>query len=225
MAVGGAVLLTRWSLVEGRSLAEVSGERPALADRLALIAHVIDAAEAVAYAHSRGILHRDLKPGNVLVGSFGETVLIDWGLAKDLSRDNPVPEGVGAPGHLDGWGLDPPDTLTKAGAVLGTPAYMPPEQASGLPVDERADVYALGAIVYHLVAGCPPYEGRTPMRVIRKVIEGPPSPLEDRQPDAPAELMAIARKAMAREPAGRYATARAFADDLRRFENGQKVEA
>ncbi len=161
-------------LVEGRSLADVLVETRALSDRLALLPHVVAAAEAMAYAHSRHIVHRDLKPGNVLVGSYGETVVIDWGLAKDFSEKDAVPEPGSLP--VGGWGIETTDTLTVAGAVLGTPAYMPPEQAAGRPVDARADVYALGAILYHLVAGAPPYEGRTPMRVIRRVIEGPAAP-------------------------------------------------
>ena len=107
---------------------------------------MIAVADALAYAHSENVIHRDLKPANVLVGEFGETVVIDWGLAKDL----------GAPG-------DPKESLqlrlrataeeTVSGSVVGTPAYMPPEQARGEAVDERADVYALGALLYHVLAG------------------------------------------------------------------------
>ncbi len=208
-------------LVAGRSLADVLAETTALADRLALLPHVLAATEAMAYAHSRGIVHRDLKPGNVLVGSFGETVVIDWGLAKDLSGKGAVPE----PGPIAPSQWEDPETLTMAGAILGTPTYMPPEQARGYPVDERADVYALGAILHHLVAGAPPYTGKTPMRVIRRVLEGPPPRLEGLQRDAPAELCSIVRRAMARDAAQRYPDARSLADDLRRFGSGQKVAA
>jgi len=208
-------------LVAGRSLADVLVETRMLADRLALLPHVLAATEAMAYAHSRGIVHRDLKPGNVLVGSFGETVVIDWGLAKDLSGRHAVPE----PGLWTNEGGGDREALTVAGAILGTPAYMPPEQARGHPVDARADVYALGAILHHLVAGEPPYQGKTPMRVIRRVLEGPPPRLEEAQREAPAELCSVVRKAMARDPAQRYPDARSLAEDLRRFSRGRPVSA
>jgi serine/threonine protein kinase len=109
--------------------------------------------DAIAYAHSRGIVHRDLKPNNVLVGAFGETVVIDWGLAKKLTASDdtlPVdvlPQGTG---------------VTHVGTVMGTPAYMPPEQAVGAIVDARADVYALGAMLYHLLAAGHPIPERLP---------------------------------------------------------------
>ncbi|MFY0572964.1 serine/threonine-protein kinase [Cystobacter fuscus] len=160
-------------LVSGRSLADVLAEPTTLEGRLALLPHVLAVAEAMAYSHSERIIHRDLKPANILVGGFGETVVIDWGLAKDLSRAGNttlsqalVPEGS-----------SPDDGLTRVGTVMGTPAYMPPEQAAGQAVDERADVYALGAILYHLLAGTRPYEGNTSDQVLAKVVSGPPGPL------------------------------------------------
>jgi WD40 repeat protein len=207
-------------LVDGRSLAEVIAEARKLDARLALLPHVIAAADAMAYAHARGIIHRDLKPANILVGSFGETVVIDWGLGKDLSDEGARPEPA-----LHGVVGFSPDSLTMAGAVLGTPEYMPREQAAGEPVDERADVYALGAILYHVVAGIPPYVGKAPLDVIRKVLLAPPRPLEERQPHIPRDLLTIVKKAMARDPAARYPTARELAEDLRRFSTGQIVSA
>ncbi|HEX8819410.1 MAG TPA: protein kinase [Archangium sp.] len=208
-------------LVSGRSLADVITERTTLKERLALLPHVLAVAEAIAYAHTERIIHRDLKPANVLVGDFGETVVIDWGLAKDLSREGASePSGTGDPGAgaEDGG-------LTRVGTVMGTPAYMPPEQAAGQPVDERADVYALGAILYHLLAGNRPYDGGTSEQVLQKVVRGPPPPLTTRQKCIPSDLLAIVTKAMAREPAQRYATARELAEDLRRFQTGQIVGA
>ena len=118
---------------------------------------MVTVVEAIAYAHSRGIVHRDPKPHNVLVGAFGETVVIDWGLAKELgaSDDTLPPE------------MSPPEeTRTQLGTVIGTPAYMPPEQAEGAMVDARADVYALGAMMYHLLAGRRPYPGVGAARVL-----------------------------------------------------------
>jgi WD40 repeat protein len=206
-------------LVNGQSLGAALAGRRTLDERLAVLPHVIAAAEAISYAHSRRVVHRDLKPSNVLVGSFGETVVIDWGLAKDLGEAGAVPEP--RPPEIHGT----EEGLTAAGAVVGTPAYMPREQAAGLPVDERADVYALGAILYHLVAGTPPYGSRTAAGAIRRVLEAPPRPLGERVPDAPADLIDIIEKAMARDPAARYPSARELTEDLRRFANGQIVSA
>jgi WD40 repeat protein/serine/threonine protein kinase len=223
--------------------------------RLALLPHVIAVADAMAYAHSERIIHRDLKPANVLVGKFGETVVIDWGLAKDLAVDHRSGLRPGEPGFAPSPSAPPeppppgaapstpppssgeraatrkngsssgPEGLTVAGAVIGTPTYMPPEQARGLPVDERADVYAIGAILYHVLAGVPPYEGGDARAVLRAVAAGPPPPLAARERRIPVELSTIVGKAMARDPADRYPTARELAEDLRRFTTGQIVGA
>ena len=196
-------------LVRGESLDRKLAPKRDLADRLALLPGVIAIVDALAYAHGEGVIHRDLKPENVLLGEFGEAVVIDWGLAK------PLAEAQGSePGLARGSG----DGGTVVGAVVGTPAYMPPEQARGEPVDARADVYALGAILYTVLAGARPYaEARD---VVAAVIAGPPEPLPR---DVPAELATIVTRAMAREPRERYPSARELADDLRRFQTGQLV--
>src|SRR5215470_16809854 len=138
-------------LVEGESLEAAVRARPTLEERLGLLPHVIDVANALAYAHGRRIIHRDLKPANVLVGSFGETVVIDWGLAKEL--DSPDLEIPPAPAFSPSWrNLGE----TQAGAVVGTPGYMAPEQARGDAADERSDVYAIGAMLYTLLVGRAP---------------------------------------------------------------------
>ncbi|KFE66080.1 WD40 repeat domain-containing serine/threonine protein kinase [Hyalangium minutum] len=212
-------------LVSGRSLASIIAEKRTLEERLALLPHVLAVAEAIAYAHSERIIHRDLKPSNVLVGNFGETVVIDWGLAKALTSESA--STAGAAGAADPAAVPAPEDagLTHHGMVVGTPAYMPPEQAMGQRVDERADVYALGAILYHLLAGNRPYEGSKSAEVISAVVKGPPAPLGERQKGIPADLLAIVDKAMSRSPAERYATALEFAEDLRRFQTGQIVGA
>jgi serine/threonine protein kinase len=170
-------------MVTGQSLSALIRSKPTLAGRLALLPHVIAVAEAMAYAHSQRIIHRDLKPANVLVGPFGETVVVDWGLAKDLSRataDEPVTPAVASRhGSADS---------TVVGTVLGTPHFMPPEQARGEPVDERADVYALGAILYYLLRGEPPHSGKTANEALAAVVSGAPEPVETYVPDAPQEL-------------------------------------
>jgi WD40 repeat protein len=204
-------------LVSGRSLHDVILATPAPGERLALLPNVIAVADAIAYAHSQGIIHRDLKPANVVVGAFGETVVIDWGLAKDLHGGS---DGEAEPA-LDEISGEP--VLTVVGAVLGTPCYMPPEQARGLPVDQRADVYALGALLYEVLAGEPPYAGAP--RPLDAVLAGPPAPVDEQAPAIPADLATIVRKAMARRPEDRYPSARELAEDLRRFQTGRLVSA
>jgi eukaryotic-like serine/threonine-protein kinase len=224
-------------LVSGRSLEVILLEMKTLEQRLALLRHVLVAAEAVAYAHSQRIVHRDLKPANILVGAFGETVVIDWGLAKDLTEDlayvTPPPVSA-APGvsmapppssTREGAPPSSRPSITVAGTVMGTPAYMPWEQALGEAVDERADVYALGAILYDVLAGNMPYEGQDAEEILFRVVSGPPLPLEQRVPGIPEDLLAIVNKAMARTPSLRYRTASELAEDLRRFETGQIVGA
>ncbi len=203
-------------IVSGRTLDRVIAEAGSLDERLALLPHVIAVAEAVAYAHGEGIIHRDLKPANVLVGAFGETVVIDWGLAKDLRAGEPDRPSAPSAG---------PGDATVAGTVLGTPAYMPPEQAHGDPVDERADVYALGALLYHVLAGAKPFGAGSADATLAAVAAGPPPPLAERQPGVARDLVTIVEKAMARAPAARYPTARELAEDLRRFATGQLVKS
>jgi serine/threonine protein kinase len=183
--------------VLGRSLERVIAEAESQDERLALLPHLIAVADALAYAHDRGVVHRDLKPSNVVVGAFGETVVIDWGLAKIVGvSDEPGDAGGEAsPG------------LSLAGAVMGTPAYMAPEQAAGQAIDVRADVYGLGAMLTQLLAGDPPGTG------------------PDDEPRAPADLLAIVAKAMAPDRAQRYPSAFELAEDLKRFQTGQLVAA
>jgi tetratricopeptide (TPR) repeat protein len=208
-------------LVSGQSLdALLRATEGGLAGRLALLPHLLAVAEAVAYAHSQHIVHRDLKPANVLVGGFGETVVVDWGLAKDLAAPA---TGDDAPSPALGAGLDGESTV--AGTVLGTPAYMAPEQARGEAVDERADVYALGAMLYYLLTGTPPRSGTTVREVLVAAASERPRPVTEREPGAPPDLAAIVEKAMEPEAGRRYPTARELAEDLRRFQTGQLVSA
>jgi serine/threonine protein kinase len=205
-------------LVLGQSLARVIRDAETPADRLALLPHVITAAEAVAFAHDQGIVHRDLKPINILVGAFGETIVLDWGLAKDLRA-----------GEADGAEPSSPAATpagdTAAGAVLGTPSYMAPEQAAGSAVDARADVYALGAILYHLLAGTVPHAPSLPNGAAAAGARPAAVPLAQLESWLPPDLRAIVDKAMAADPQARYPTAFELAEDLRRFQAGQLVAA
>jgi tetratricopeptide (TPR) repeat protein len=204
-------------LVSGESLDKVIATRPTLDARLALLPHVIAVVDALAYAHAMRVVHRDLKPANVLVGEFGETVVVDWGLAKDLADAS----GEDRPASSSANDRD----QTQMGSILGTPAYMPLEQALGEPVDERADVYALGAMLYHVLAGAPPYGGRTSSEVLDAVIAGPPAMLATRTEGVPIDLVTIVNKAMARNAADRYPTAKELVDDLKKFQTGQLVSS
>ncbi len=206
-------------LVEGRTLKELIGERETLRERLGLLPHVIAIADAVGYAHSEGVIHRDLKPSNVVVGAFGETIVVDWGLARDNKGAVPEPPGE----HVAAGS----SASTISGRVAGTPAYMAPEQARGEACDERVDVYAIGAVLYELLAGEPPYfdvsteHPDAPEAVISHVLAGAPKALVD----APTELVDLVGKAMARDPAKRYADASELAEDLRRYQTGKLVSA
>ena len=174
----------------------------ALDERLALLMPVITAVDAVAFAHSRGVVHRDLKPGNLLVGNFGEIFVADWGLAKRVhDAETPAKEGGPVPRS---------SRETRDGAVLGTPAYMAPEQLAGLTVNERADVYALGTILHEVLSGRLPQAGRP-------ALEGLPPALGD--------LVAIVTKCLSHDPADRYASAAELGVELHRFQAGQRVAA
>jgi WD40 repeat protein len=190
--------------VRGESLARRLAEAKELDQRLLLLGHVVAAADAVAFAHSRGVVHRDLKPANVLVGSFGETFVADWGIAKRLDEGD-------VPAHEIDVGYGEPNT-TRDGSILGTPAYMAPEQREGRPVDRRADVYALGAILRDILVGPPLRSQKNP--------EPPESP-----PAALADLAAIVAKAMAPDPDDRYESASYLAVELHRLQAGQLVSA
>lgn len=206
-------------LVDGGSLEDAIDNAPSLDKRLALVRHVAAVADAMAYTHTRKVVHRDLKPSNVLLGPFGETVVIDWGLAKDLS--DPKQVDLPAPASTDAVEA----YETNEGVVLGTPPFMPPEQARGEPVDERGDVYALGAILYNVLTGRVPYFEYHPRDIVSKVVSRPPTPLLRLEPDAPPDLVAIVRKAMARDPKDRYATAGGIAEELDTFLTGGLVAA
>lgn len=186
---------------------------------LRLVQVLLRVCETLAFAHSRGIVHRDVKPANVMVGSFGETYVMDWGLAKA----QPDPEASAADSLLE-------PEATLSGQVMGTPSYMAPEQAMGtdLALDPRLDVYSLGALLYQALARVAPYADRgisTGFAMVEAVRGGPPTPLERLAPEAPPELRAIAQKAMARDRNRRYADAAAMGADLQRWLEGRVVLA
>ena len=195
-------------LVAGRSLRELLAERATFEERISLLHHVIAVADAIAYAHDRNIIHRDLKPANVIVGDFGETIVIDWGLAKDLTAaEDAVVEAGPFRSPAD-------DGLTSTGSVLGTPAYMAPEQQRGEPVDQRADVHAIGVMLWELCTAQKLPPGDTGQRgtLLRRA-------------GIDSDLASIIEKSLDPDPDRRYPHAGALAADLKAFKAGARISA
>src|SRR5262245_48682342 len=191
-------------LVEGPSLARLVAAGPLPAKRAARYARI--AAEAIDYAHQRGLLHRDLKPSNILLDPFDQPRVTDFGLAKRLEGDS---------------------SLTLSGQVLGSPSYIPPEQGAGKHgrVDRRSDVYALGAMLYHLITGRAPFVAGTVAETLQQVQNEEPVPPQLLNPSVPRDLATICLKCLEKEPGKRYATAQALADDLGHFLNNELILA
>jgi serine/threonine-protein kinase len=162
-------------LVRGRTFAEMLRQEPDGPERLPRLLAVLEKmCQAMAFAHSKGVLHRDLKPSNVMVGEFGEVQVMDWGLAKELSRDEPVSPDEATENVETVARTEEKEGLSRGGAALGTPAYMPPEQAAGDwdIVDERADVFALGSVLCEVLTGRPPYHGANRDDLLRRARRG-----------------------------------------------------
>jgi hypothetical protein len=204
--------------VTGRPLDQLVARASDLSERLALLPNVLAAIDAVAHAHRRGVLHRDLKPANILVGELGETVVIDWGLAKVIGEPDDDDPELRAPAAAD-------SLLTQVGSVFGTPGFMAPEQARGEELGPRGDVFALGATLYQLLVGRPPLVGNSATEAIESTLTNKIVPVATACPAAPPELVAIVDKALAFEADARYPDAGALGEDVRRFLTGQLVAA
>ncbi|MEJ7596820.1 MAG: serine/threonine-protein kinase [Kofleriaceae bacterium] len=201
--------------IEGEALSDLVTRARTVRERIALVPNVLAAVDAAAFAHARHIIHRDIKPWNILIGSHGQTLLIDWGLARELAGAE-LPTGAAIPDSSE---------LTHAGQAFGTPGYMAPEQARGERADERADVYALGATLFHVLAGVTPYDGSSATEWIERAARGVRIPLEKLAPEVPPELVAIVDKATAISREARYRHAGELAADLRAFLTGKLVAA
>ncbi len=213
---GGGRPYYAMKMIEGRSLRELIDQAGSIDRRLPWIASVVAAARAIDHAHRRRILHRDLKPTNVLVDTDGATIVIDWGLAKDLAEPDRAPAGGRGGRPIDVGATPPALELTVEGDVLGTPSFMAPEQALGEEADERTDVYALGALAYFVLTGRAPHAEDDPATLLLRAAAGASPPVRERQRDAPEELAAIVDRAMARDPRERHAGAAELAADLER---------
>ncbi len=185
-------------------------------DFIQLLRRFVDVCNAIAFGHSRGIIHRDIKPANVMLGKFGETFVVDWGLAKRMSdSDTPVDPNEPKIEPASGSGSNP----TTMGSTVGTPAFMPPEQAEGR-LDElgaTSDIYSLGATLYYLLTRHAPVSGDHASEILEKVRKGEIRPPRDVNPHTPAPLQSICLHAMALAPEDRYQTPRQLADDIEKW--------
>jgi tetratricopeptide (TPR) repeat protein len=230
-------------LVKGQTLAQLLEERAdPIADRPRFLGIALQVAQTLAYAHAKGVIHRDLKPANVMVGAFGEVQVMDWGLAKVLaeggiadeeraSRHHQEPADVTTIRTARSSGSAGSGTDTEAGSLLGTPAYMPPEQANGYVelLDRRVDVFGLGAILCEILTGKPPYVGRSAEEIRRKAANGDLADAWARLDGcgADAELIALTKSCLSAEAIDRPRDAQAVAEGLTTYLDGvqQRLQA
>lgn len=191
--------------VDGRTVSDIlRADGPIEPKRAAGIA--ADVAAALGFAHRKGVVHRDVKPGNVLITKTGEVKVADFGIARAMTSSAE-------------------DDLTQTGSVMGTATYFSPEQAQGKPVDARSDLYSLGVVLYEMAAGKPPFTADSPVAIAYKHVQEPIPPLAERAPGVPRDYVAITERALAKDPDDRYADGAAMRADLLRFRDGRPIAA
>ncbi|RME75617.1 MAG: tetratricopeptide repeat protein, partial [Planctomycetota bacterium] len=205
------------------------------------VRNLIRVCEALEYAHSQGVIHRDIKPSNIAISDFGEVLVMDWGIAKvcgegkgdprpemenptDLGDSNSQKEQIPLSSVDTPFAEDTDRILTQGGAMMGTPGYMSPEQARGEEASFQSDVYALGATLYELLVGKPPFSG-PPSKRLAEVLMGPPVTAQERNPKVPSELSAIAQKCLEPDVNKRYQSVSELRQDLQRYLEGRSVTA
>src|SRR5512138_3788086 len=194
-------------LVSGKTLSTLIHEDRT--DLRTLVGYLAQAAEGIAKAHAAGIVHRDLKPGNIMVSADGFTKVLDFGLAKLTERreGEPEPDLSSAPTRLE--------QRTGAGMILGTTAYMSPEQVRGKPVDHRSDIFSFGCVLYEAATRTRPFVAETAVETMHKILHDTPVPIEERNPKAPAELRRLVRRCLAKSPDQRLQSMKDIALELR----------
>lgn len=192
----------------------------------------IGVCNAIGFAHSRNVIHRDLKPLNIMVGDFGEAIVVDWGLAKVMGRpelrerpSSEEPVDARASASFVQPTMNSDGSATVAGSVMGTPAYMSPEQALAQELDARADIFSLGAILYEILSGRAPYKAASGLEILELAQKGVIPSLRTQNRDIPPALEAICLKALAKDKEARYPTAIALGDDIKQFLAGERVAA
>jgi serine/threonine protein kinase len=202
-------------LIQGATLASLLKERASETDDVSRFVQIMEqVAQAVGFAHSQGMIHRDLKPQNIMVGPFGEIQVMDWGLAKKLGNEERF--------NQPSVNAMPENQATMAGTVMGTPGYMSPEQARGEPVDCRADVFSIGSMLSTVLTGSPAFVGSSAIETIQLASQGKLDDAMQRlsKPTIAPELRAIATRCLASNPEGRYQNGQEVADALAAYRNG-----
>ena len=200
--------------IRGETLSNLVKDKKSVKDRLSLLPNFLNICYAIAYSHEKDIIHRDIKPQNIMIDKFGETILLDWGLARNINIDDSVLNIIVSE-------YDTKSDKTISGSIVGTPSYMSPEQAKGEKLDKRSDVYSLGAVLYYILAARPAFEANSVSERLKKVINEEPLPIVN--DEIPKDLIAITKKAMAKNKEERYRDISDLIEEIKRYLSGDKV--